>query len=163
MGAREGFPNVGDQVGRDGKKDRRIERGCRPAGEVVGTIAVTTLVAWYTLLMVHTHSLSLCLPRFSLFLFVSVPHADYLSTPSARTCVSCRCTHAVHTREARILLPAIARLSRVRLCACSLASLFFFRLSRAARRRELAFPPPTLVCVSRPPAKAHTATGRSTR
>lgn len=54
------------------RRRRRIERGCRPAGEVVGTIAVTTLVAWYTLLVVHTHGPSLCLPRFSLSHFISV-------------------------------------------------------------------------------------------
>jgi len=137
------MPGIGK--GRVGEEERnRRTRTRMPARvrEVVGTIAVTTLVAWYTLLVVHTHGPSPCLPRFSLShsrRLRSFPLA-LSRTPSAPyaprflpVCTAHRCnsrarargvarTQAwrplVHTRT----LPSRAR-TRVA-CACSLASLF---------------------------------------
>lgn len=125
--------NAKGQGERDGKEDRRIERGCRSAGEVVGTIAVTTLVAWYTLLAVHTHAPSPCLPRvpLSLSVFVCRPRSlDSFCTYVRFLPVQTPCNARVHTRK-RIH----AARSRVRMCACSLASLFPAS-SLASRRRE---------------------------
>jgi len=92
----------------------------------VGTIAVTTLVAWYTLLVVHTHDPSPCLPRFSL------SHSVSVSRPSSRDsfCTYVRflpvqtpCNARVHTR-ARIHAGPRA-FSRTGALSLSLASLFF--------------------------------------
>lgn len=132
-GEKETRRDAGDQGGHDEEEDRRIERGCRPAGEVVGTIAVTTLVAWYTLLVVHTHDPSLCLPRFSLSHFISVFPSLFSPSfslsrlllhvrafpPGAHTYVQRSCAYTrtrIHSWTACILVCT---------CACSLASLFF--------------------------------------
>lgn len=132
-----GNPTRRQRLGRARRKGRRIERGYRPAGEVVGTIAVTTLVAWYTLLVVHTHDPSPCLPRFPLFLSVFVPRPSLSRFPlhvrAFPPGANAPCNARVHTREriqtrARILgarVPAYV-------CVYSLASLFFRLLSRVA-------------------------------
>lgn len=118
--------------GCDGKEDRQIERGCRPAGEVVGTIAVTTLVAWYTLLVVHTHDPSPSLPPFSRRLCLSPELSRFLLhvrafPPGANTVQRSRAHACTHT-------DAAAARSRVRVRA--LSPLFFSASSLASRRRE---------------------------
>lgn len=126
-----------EQGGRDGKKDRRIERGCRPGGEVVGTIAVTTLVAWYTLLVVHTHDPSPCLPRFPLSHSVSVSRPSSLdSFYTTRTCVSSRCKHRATLACTRVHACTHTR-ARSRGRVRALSPLFFSTSSLASRRREL--------------------------
>lgn len=139
-----GNPTRRQRLGRARRKGRRIERGYRPAGEVVGTIAVTTLVAWYTLLVVHTHDPSPCLsPASPLSLTVFVPRPSLSRFPLRVRAfppgANAPCNARVHTRErihtrARIL-GARARVP-VRTCACALSPLFFSASSLASRRRE---------------------------
>jgi len=139
-------PGIGK--GRDGEEERnRRTRTRMPARvrEVVGTIAVTTLVAWYTLLVVHTHGPSPCLPRFSLSLSrrlrsfplalsrtPSAPYAPrFLPVCTAHRCNSRACSAHAHNRGARSYTLAFPSRVRTRdACACSLASLFprFFSL-----------------------------------
>lgn len=104
----------------------------------MGTIAVTTLVAWYTLLLVHTHDPSPCLPRFplSLSVFVSRPSSlDSFCTvrafpPGANVRVHTRAHACTHTRAAAraFPLPAVVAVRAL----SPLASLFFYLLSRLA-------------------------------
>jgi len=106
----------------------------------VGTIAVTTLVAWYTLLVVHTHDPSPCLPRFPLSRSVSVSLPELSRfllhvrafPPGANTVQRSRAHACTHTRGAARVLAYVCVLS----LSLSLSPLFFSVSSLASRRRE---------------------------
>ena len=126
------------------KRRSAVRRSAEKCGEVVGTIAVTTLVAWYTLLVVHTHDPSLPVSLASPFLS---PSPSSVSRPSS---LDSFCTvrafppganahTCTHTRASSRVLSLSLSLS--------LASLFF--LPPLSRRRRVegnfAFSPPTLL------------------
>lgn len=107
--------------GRQRRKEREAEmteHGCRSGGEVVGTIAVTTLaVRWYTLPMLRTHG-----PLLPVSLFAVPPSCSLFSIgtgpvrarcPPARPSVYVRTIHGlrVSTRgRSRLSFPPPPRL-----------------------------------------------------
>lgn len=80
------------------------EHGCRSGGEVVGTIAVTTLVAWYTLPMLRTHDTILLSVPPSCSLSVGWPCTRLPPAPCTTLSISlctytlCMDTYAYDTR-----------------------------------------------------------------
>lgn len=94
----------------------------------MGTIAVTTLVAWCTLLAVHTHDPSPCLPRFPPF---SVRPRLSLSFSLDSFCTYVRFLPVqIPVQRSRARIHARGRVR-------ALSPLFFFSASSLASRRRV--------------------------